>query len=160
VYVKVNWAHSAEELRALYQAELDAKLRQRYHALWLVRQQHHTIDEIAAVLGVHRSTIIQWIAWYRQGGVEELQAHRVGRAGGVVARLTWDDYDLLAAYAIDGAFRSIEDVRQFVAEAFGVPYSYGGIRRLLARLHLVSVMPRPVSPKADPERQEAWKKGA
>jgi transposase len=160
VYVKVNWTHSVEELRTLYQTEQDGKLKQRYHALWFVREQRQTIDEIAASLAVDPGTIIRWIAWYRQGGLTEIQAHRVGRNGGVKARLTWDDYDLLAAYALDGAFRSIEEVRQFVAEEFGVHYSYWGTRSMLDRLGFVSVMPRPVAPQADLAEQEAWKKGA
>lgn len=160
MYVKVNWAHSAEELRALYQAERDAKLRQRYHALWLVRQHQYTTDEIAALLGVCPGTVLRWIAWYREGGLEALQAHRVGRAGGVQARLTWDALDLLAAYALDGAFRSMDDVRQFIVTTFGVSYTYWGVRSLLDRLGFVSVMPRPLAPQADPATQEAWKKGA
>lgn len=160
MYVKIDWAHSADELRALYHAERDGKLRQRYHALWLLRQQHHTLDAIAELLGVNPSTLIQWIHWYREGGISALQAHRVGRAGGVKAWLTLEDCAILAAYATTGMFRSIDDVRQWVADYFGVSYTYGGMRGLLARYRLHAVLPRPLAPQADLEVQKAWKKGA
>lgn len=160
MYVKVNWAHSADEFRALYQAESDGKLRQRYHALWLLRQQQQTIDEIATVLAVHPSTIIRWITWYRDGGLPTLQAHRVGRAGGVLARLTLEDCAVLASYAVTGIFRSIDEVRQWVEDYCGVTYTYWGMRSVLDRLNLHAVMPRPLAPQADLDLQDVWKKGA
>ena len=139
MYVKIDWSHSADELRALYQAETDGKLRQRYHALWLLRKQRMTIDEIAALLAVTPGTIIRWANWYRAGGLHELQAHRVGRAGGVMARLTLDDCAVLAAYAETGQFRSIEEVRHWVEDYFGVTYTYWGTRSVLDRCNLHAV---------------------
>lgn len=160
MYVKIDWMHSADELRALYQAERDGKLRQRYHALWLLRQRHHTIDEIAALLGAAPSSIMRWAQWYREGGLAELQAHRVGQAGGVPARLTLEESAILAAYAVAGQFRSIAEVQAWVLDYFGVTYTYWGMRSVLDRLHLHAKMPRPRDPQADLEVQELWKKGA
>ena len=118
-------------------------------------------DEIAALLGVQcRVRLSGGLPGIGRADSRNCRSIAFGRAGGVVARLTWDDYDLLAAYALDGAFRSIEEVRQFVGEEFGVPYTYWGIRSMLDRLGFVSLMPRPIAPQADPEAQEAWKKGA
>lgn len=160
MYVKIDWTHSAAELAALYQAERDGKLRQRYHALWLLRLRQHTLDEIAALLGVHPSTLLAWIRWYRDGGLAEVTAHRVGRAGGVQAWLTLEDCAILAAYATTGMFRSIAEVRHWVEDYFGVSYTYGGMRSLLARYRLHAVLPRPLAPQADLDIQAAWKKGA
>jgi len=160
VYVKLDWKHTADELRALYQAETDGKLRQRYQALWLLRAQCQTVDEIAALLAVHPGTIIRWANWYRAGGLEEIQAHRVGRAGGVTARLTLEDCAVVAAVAETGQFRSIEEVRQWVADYFGVAYTYWGMRSVLDRCNLHAVLPRPLAPQADADVQDAWKKGA
>ena len=160
MYVQIDWTHSAAELRALYQAETDGKLRQRYHALWLLREQRMTIDEIAVLLAVHPGTIIRWANWYRAGGLHELQGHRLGRMGGVTALLTLEDCALLSAYAETGQFRSIEEVRQWVEDYFGVTYTYWGMRSVLDRCGLHGVMPRPMAPQADEEVQDAWKKGA
>lgn len=160
MYVKIDWTHTADELRAFYQAETDGKLRQRYQALWLLRERQMTIDEVAAVMAVYPGTIIRWTHWYRAGGLAELQAHRVGRAGGVMARLTLDDCAVLAAYAEIGQFRSIEEVRRWVEDSCGVIYTYWGIRSVLDRCNLHAVLPRPVAPQADAAIQDAWKKGA
>jgi transposase len=160
VYVNINWTHTADDLRALYQAESDGKLRQRYHALWLLRDHRHTIDAIAELLGVTPGTIIRWIQWYRAQGLSAIRAHRVGRAGGVHARLTLEECALLAAYAATGIFRSITEVRHWVEESFGVTYTYWGMRSVLDRYHLHGVMPRPLAPQADLAIQDAWKKGA
>jgi transposase len=109
---------------------------------------------------VHPGTVIRWANWYRAGGVDELQAHRVGRAGGVMARLTVDDCAVMAAYAETGCFRSIDEVRQWVEDYFGVLYTYWGMRSVLDRCHLHAVRPRPMAPQADDAIQDAWKKGA
>jgi transposase len=160
VYVHVNWQHTVEELRTLYQQERDGKRRQRLHALWLIRQRQHTVAQVAALVGATEVTLHRWLNWYRAGGLATLDAHRVGQAGGVVARLSLEDQAVLAAYAGDGAFRTIDEVRQWVATTCGVTYSYWGMRSLLDRLHLHAKVPRPVNPKADPAAQAAWKKGA
>ena len=159
MYVKIDWHHTADELCALYQQERDGKLRVRYHALWLLRDAHYTIDEIAALLGVHPGTIIRWIQWYRADGLAGVRAHRLGRAGGVSARLTDAQQAQLLAQAKTGQFRSIAEVRDWVEETFGVSYTYWGMRSLLDRLHCHAVMPRPVAPQADAEVQDLWKKG-
>lgn len=160
MYVKVEWQHSLDELRALYCAERDGKRRQRLQALWLLREGSRTLAEVGAVVGSCERSVQRWLDWYRAGGVPALDQHRVGHAGGVIARLSLDDQALVAAYAADGAFHTIDEVRQWVADTLGVAYTYWGIRSLLDRLHIHAKVPRPVNPQTDPATQAAWKKGA
>lgn len=160
MYVKVNWQHTAEELKALYQAEHDGKRRQRLHTLWLLREGTRTMAEVAAVVGAGDRTLQRWVDWYRDGGLPTLDAHRLGQAGGVVARMTVDDQALLAAYAAEGTFHTIDEARQWAETQCGVVYTYWGMRSVLDRLKIHAKVPRPVNPKADPEAQAAWKKGA
>jgi len=160
VYVKVEWQQTEQELHTLFQQERDGKLRQRYQALWLVREGRSTEDEIAHLVGTTPGTIIRWLNWYRTGGLAEVQAHRQGVHGGVVAKVTLEDQAILAAYAADGAFRSIAEARQWVEDTCGVTYTYWGARSLLDRLKIHAKVPRPFNPKVDPDAQEAWKKGA
>lgn len=160
MYVKIDWHQTAAELCALYQHEVDGKLRVRYHALWLLRAAHHTIDEIAALLGVHPSTIIRWIQWYRTDGLAGVRAHRLGEAGGVTARLTSEQQAHLVEHTTTAQLRSIAEVRAWVEDAYGVCYTYWGMRSLLDRLDCHAVMPRPIAPQADPAIQDLWKKGA
>jgi len=155
----VDWEHTEAEFRALFQQERDGKLRQRYQALWLVREGRMTLKEIGHVVGVGKDTVICWVNWYRQGGLAEVQAHRVGVQGGVTARISLEEQAILAAYAGDGAFRSIDEVRQWLQAYFGLTYTYWGTRSLLDRLKIHAKVPRPAHPKADPAAQAAGKKG-
>jgi len=160
VYVKVDWQHTEADLHALFQAERDGKLRQRYQALWLVREGRLTEAEIAHVVGTSKVSVIRWVNWYRAGGLANVQAHRLGVQGGVVARLSLDDQAILAAYTATGMFQRIDEVRQWAERYLGVAYSYGGMRSLLARLQIHAKVPRPIADGADLDAQEAWKKGA
>ena len=160
MYVKLDWQESSEELHARYRAESDPHVRTRLQALWLLRDGARTIDEIAAVVGVNPSSVKLWITWYRHGGLAEVTAHRVGQAGGVLAKISLEDQALLAAEAANGAFRSIDEVRHWIQEQTGLVYTYWGARSLLDRLKIHAKVPRPVHPQTDLVAQEAWKKGA
>jgi transposase len=59
-----------------------------------------------------------------------------------------------------GQFRTVWDAIQWVADRWGVHYSYKGMHDLLYRHDCGPKVPRPQSEKADAARQAAWKKGA
>lgn len=160
MYVKVDWQHTEVDLRKRYQRERDGKRRQRLHALWLMRQGQHTVAQVANLVGVTEGTLQRWLNWYRAGGLEALEAHRVGQAGGVVARVSLEEQALLAAYAGDGAFQTIDEVRQWLKQTYAVDYTDWGTRSLLDRLKIHAKVPRPLNPKTEAATQEAWKKGA
>jgi transposase len=86
-------------------------------------------------------------------------AHR--RQGpGKVAWLSTEQQAAVVAQSATGAFRTAAEVRQWVAETFGVTYTEGGMYALLARRRVHPKVPRPVTPKVDPAEQDAWEKGA
>ena len=51
-----------------------------------------------------------------------------------------------------------EDIRQLLAEQFGVDYTLNGVYELLNRLDMVWISARSVSPNANPARQAEFKK--
>lgn len=156
-HLQVAWHEDEATLKERYVSEKDAQNRTRLQALWQLRRGR-TIVEVAEMVGKHPRTIQDWIAWYRQGGLEEVLEHRHGGHGGKAARLTEEQAIALKEAASAGQIRCIQDGVKW-AQQHGVSYTYWGMRKVFARLDLRKKVPRPRNPKASVEEQEAWKKG-
>jgi transposase len=147
-----------EALRAAYRAERRAEVRQRLHALWLLRSGERRLGEVTRLLGADYRTVQRWVAWYRKGGLGEVRRHRAGGYG-QTPRLTAEQQEQLATEVETGRFRNALAIRTWVAETCGVMYTAGGMYSLLERLRCNPKVPRPLHEKANLEEQEAWKKG-
>jgi len=156
--LQIEWQEDEATLKRRYLDEKDPQNRTRLQALWQLRRGR-TTREVADVVGKHPRTVQDWIAWYRQGGLEEVLRHRHGGHGGKSSRLTTAQMDELKAAASAGQVRCIQDGVQWAQEQHGVSYTYWGMRGVFARLELRKKVPRPRNPKASAEQQEAWKKG-
>ncbi len=155
--------HGVDELYTLYRETTDARLARRVQAVWLARRGL-TCPEIIQVVGVSRRTVQQWIAKYNCGGIDELlDKPRSGRPA------------LLNAKQLAQLTRRIQtgvtkkdplcvftgpSVEAWVEREFGVVYSLRGIQRLLRRLGLSYLCPRPAHEKSDPKAQAAFKKSS
>jgi transposase len=157
--VGVEWAESADERYRQYTHEPEVTRRTRLQALWLVREGRGTA-EASRIAGVGRRSVERWLGWYRRGGLAEVLRRVPGHAArGAPGRLTTDQQRALVARAGEGAFRTYDEARQWVAAQFGVAYSYQGMYSVLARLEVRPKVPRPMAAKADPAAQAAWKGG-
>lgn len=156
--LKVDWQDDEKTLCSRYKQATDPQDRTRLQALWLLRQGR-TREEVAGIVGVHPTAVGRWVDWYRQGGVEEILAHRHGGKGGKQSRLTPDQEAQLVEKAKAGELRTIWDGVEWARETCGVEYAYWGMRHVFARLNLKKKVPRPKSPQASAEEQTAWKKG-
>ena len=156
--LQVEWQEDEATLKQYYLSEKDAQNRTRLQALWQLRRGR-TIAEVAEMVGKHPRTVQDWVAWYRQGGLEEVLRHRHGGHGGRQSWLTDEQEDELKAAATAGEVRCIQDGVQWAQEQHGVTYTYWGMRRVFVRLGLRKKVPRPRNPQASAEQQEAWKKG-
>jgi len=154
----IEWQDSAATLYHLYKQEKDVQNRTRLHALWLLCTKH-SLAEVASIVGAGYRTVQRWVAWYRQGGVEKVKRHRHGGHGGRSAYLSEGQEAELKAKSEAGELRTIWDGVEWARQAHGVKYTYWGMRGVFARLKLRKKVPRPKSPKASAEQQEAWKKG-
>src|SRR3954447_22236584 len=110
----------------------------RVRAVAQVRAGAHP-EDVAAVLGLHRSTVFGWVATYREGGPDALQARPVpGRppklSGEQVRRL----YTLIVGHdprqlEFEFGLWTRQMVRALIRREFGVALSVVSVGRLLRR---------------------------
>lgn len=146
-----------ESLKAAYHKERDPERRTRLHALWLLRSDWN-MSGVASALGVHYRSVQRWVAWYRSGGVLTVRAHKMGGKG-QQPFLSEQAQQQVTDEVASGRFRTGWELREWIAEQYGVTYTIGGIYSLMDRLQCSTRVPRPVHAKADREQQEAWKRG-
>lgn len=156
---EVSWGQedTAEALKAAYQGERDRQVRTRLHGLWLLRSGWR-LSSVAAAVGVHYRTVQTWVGWYRKGGVAEVVLHKMGGKG-QEPFLTDEAEEQVAREVGTGRFRTAEEIREWIAEEYGVTYKMGGIYSLMHRLRCRPKVPRPIHVKADQEQQASWKRG-
>ena len=156
---EVAWAtaDTAAALKVAYQDERDRAIRTRVHALWLLRSGW-TLEAVAAAVGTHYRSVQRWVAWYRVGGVAAVRARKMGGHG----QAPWLDevaQAQVAAEVASGRFGTGAQIRDWIAERYGVVYTVAGIYSLLKRLKCSPKVPRPIHTKADPAQQAAFQKG-
>lgn len=156
--LQIDWQDSAESLEQRFRQEQNLGLAKRWQSLWLLRRGYSE-REAARVAGVGERTLHRWLAWYRQGGLAQVLAHRRRRAKGRVSYLSAEGRAALAERAKAGVFFTLWDAVRWVEEEYGVRYTYWGMRSLFVQLRLGKKVPRPLAAKADLERQEGWKRG-
>lgn len=155
--LKISWRDDEAALFRRYRVEKQPDLKPRLHAMWLLRQGH-SLSETAKVLGVHYTSVQQWVAWYWQGGIAEVLSHRkMGQ--GQPGRLTPAQQEQLCAQVAQGQFRTAKSAVQWVKETFGVDYRLKGMYSLLKRLKGKKKVPRPRATNTSLETQEEWKRG-
>jgi transposase len=156
--LRIDWQEDEQMLYELYKQEKDHQNRTRLQALWLLRPGR-SMKEVAGLVGVHYRTVQEWVAWYRSGGVDEVLRHRHGGHGGQERWLNEEQEAELKAKAEAGEIRTIQDGVEWAKKTYRVDYTYWGMRWVFYRLDLKRKVPRPRSPHASAEQQEAWKKG-
>jgi len=129
----------------------------RLQALWLLRCGWR-MDQVAEAVGTDYRSVQRWVAWYRRGGLAEVQRHRMGGRG-LPAFLTAEQQEAVATEVASGRFRTAGEIRDWIATEYGVEYTMGGVYGLLDRLRCGPKVPRPIHVQADEKRQTAWKKG-
>jgi transposase len=155
----VSWRDEDSEagLKAAYLRERDGVIRSRLHALWLMRAGC-SLAEVTTALGVNYRSVQRWVAWYRRGGLALIRARRSGGKG-QPAFLSVAAQAQVAQEVATGRFRTGAEMRDWIAQTFGVEYTVGGIYTLLKRLRGGQKVPRPIHPRTDLDQQETWKKG-
>ena len=156
---EVAWREedTTEALKAAYRGERDIELRTRLHGLWLLRSGWR-LSSVAGTVGVHYRTVQTWVGWYREGGLPNVVSHKMGGKGREPF-LPYEAQEQVAEEVSAGRFRTGGEIRDWIAEEYGVTYKIGGIYSLMSRIKCAPKVPRPIHEKADPEQQASWKKG-
>lgn len=122
---------SADELKALLKTEGDVKCAQRLQMLYLFASgQAKTRTAVAALLGVHRETVGEWLTRYAAGGREALCAYRTppGKAPSVTPEV---EQALRAALASPTGFPSYGAIGDWLWQQHGIRLSYSAVYALV-----------------------------
>jgi transposase len=141
------------------QKDLDKCLR--IQGLLLVHQGHREADA-AAMIGVGRRTLQEWIRRYRDRGISGLPK---GPYPGGTSRLTQEQKAELSEIieagpqeaGLDTGVWSAPILVKMVENLYGVSYSSSHMGRILHSLKMSVQYPTRKYPKADEKAQEQWR---
>ena len=156
--LQIEWQESEADLYKLFKAEKDRQKKSRLQAMWLLRKGK-TGREASEVCGVNDRTVRRWVTWYREGGLEMVLSKLNGKQGGSKRWLTVEQEAELKKEIDTGRFHTGQAIAEWVRQEWQVEYKEGSIYSVLKRLGVRKKVPRRQADKADPAKQEAWKKG-
>lgn len=145
-----------EELLELYRKEKHSKLKERYHALYLM-WEFKNCTEVAKFLGRHRFTVIGWVNTYNDGGLGAIIPRT---SPGRPSRLSNEQLDVLKQDVLthprdlgyDFSNWEGKSVGYHVKKKFGVKIKVRQAQNILHNLSFTLQRPRYKFPKADPEK--------
>lgn len=146
------------------EAEQDGEYRvaKRLHAVLLCRDGHSS-GEISTLLQSPRSKVSEWLRRYETQGYEALlEGHRCGRPRGLSEKQEVQLADIIesgpTAYGFLGGVWTAPMVTRVIETEFGIAYHAGHVCRLLHELEFSIQRPRRILAKADPEKQNRWRR--
>ena len=136
------------------QSEPDLKKRQRLHALYLAAsgQARHR-QEIAALLGVHRHSVVAWFRAFAQGGLDYALRYQRPQPP-VHQRIIATALAALQTKLQDPhGFAGYRQIQVWLAEEHQVSLAYSSVHELVRyKLHADPKRPRPLHAKKPPTR--------
>jgi transposase len=154
--------YTSAELRSLSGRCPDGARVRRLLALALVLDGHSR-TEAAALSGMDRQTLRDWVHRYNDFGLEGLKSRS---SPGRAPALSEEQMAELRELVINGPVPEIHkvvrwrcvDLQAEVARRFSVEVHENTIGRWLHEMGLTRLQPRPVHPQKDPEAEAAFKK--
>ena len=154
--------HSSGELRALAARCPDGAQVRRLLALALVLDGRPRC-EAAALNGMDRQTLCDWVHRYNAAGVEGLKSRKKPGAAPRLNEVQMAELRELTVCGPDLAINHVVrwrcvDLQAEVARRFGVKVHVNTIGVWLRQFGLTRLQPRPVHPKKDAEAEATFKK--
>jgi transposase len=133
---------------------LDRRVYQRLTAVLAIAEGDGR-EGVAHLLGISLSQLGEWLRVYRNKGLDALCAlHYKGDPG----KLTAQQVGQLKEKVKTGCFRSSDQIRQWLQDAFSVSYTPSGVKDLLRRIGVSYHKVSGLLWKADPDKQRAFVK--
>ena len=140
--------------------EPSGRRRLRYIALAHIKDSKSS-TETALALRVTPRAVTQWLKWFIEEGVDRLDViphywstQRLPKTQEEAFRRAVEELQRNRG----GGRACGEDIRQLLAQQFGVDYTLNGVYELLKRLDMAWISVRSVSPNADALKQAEFKK--
>ena len=155
---------SAADLRALASSTRDGRVVRRLLALALVLEGQSRA-EAARLNGMDRQTLRDWVHRYNDEGVAGLHPRAIpGRPGTLTAEQLQEVRSMVLEGPnpeIDGVIRwRCTDLRDAITARWSVTLHVRSVGRLLHRLEMTRLQPRPFHPKKDAAAQDGFKKNS
>ena len=121
-------------------------------------------ETVIKALGFHRSCIYNWIARYREGGIDALRTKQItGRPSKLKGHQIKKIYDIVTSknplqLRFEFALWTREMIRDLIRERFNVKLSLVSVGRLLKKMGLSPQKPLHRAYQQDKERIERWLK--
>lgn len=157
-----RYEHSATALRELAARERDGAVVRRLLGIALILEGHPR-EEAARFSGMDRQTLRDWAHRYNADGVAGLSSRwGPGRS----PALNQDQMEELRSLVLEGPDLErngvvrwrCADLRTEIAARWSVTVSEGTVGKLLHRLHMTRLQPRPCHPKKNAAAQDTFKK--
>ena len=148
---------SVEELKLLLRKVTEAHEKQRLSMLYLGQSgQAKNRKQVAELLGLHRTTIGNWLSCYEAGGLEKLLERRY--PPGCVPALTEEQQtSLRTELQKPEGFRSYKEIQQYIADTFGVNMKYSAVYALVHGKWKAKLKVPRKSHKKNAEESEAFR---
>jgi transposase len=142
----------------------DSRMQERYQTIYLYLQGYNK-EEIAQITGRGLTTVYRYINAYMSGGLKALRLkHSPGRPAFLTEEQKRKVYDVVTNHVpVDVGFRTEMNwtaplLQKWIEKEFGVRYSSRGTLHLLHYLGFSCTRPTYTLAKADPQKQEQFKK--
>jgi transposase len=138
------------------------RVARRIHAV-LLNSGGHTSGDIATLLHSPRSKVSEWLQQYERHGYEALlEGHRTGRPCALGTEQKQELADIIEsgprAYGfLSGVWNALM-IREVIQAEFAVEYDARHVRRILEELGFSVQRPKRVLAKADPAKQNRWRR--
>lgn len=129
--IKLEITETTTELKELLRANEHIELRERIQVIyWIKSEQIKTIEEIASLLGKHRTTISRWLTIYRNRGMKALLIKEKSSGRNKIITPLIEE-SLRQKLKDKDNFSSYKEIQIWLEEKHGLEMSYSTVHQLI-----------------------------